>query len=173
MFTILSTLDGSSESEAVLPVLEKIAVATSAKVEFLTVVEPPGATPRAARGDALPDSNLQTMPGASSVVMVDRPQDPAWAETEDQALARVRDEGAAYLAEAARPLSDHGISTHVQAEIGTDAGAAIIEYARLHNVDLIAMATHGRTGLRNVLHGSVAAAVIRSGVAPVLLVPSS
>jgi nucleotide-binding universal stress UspA family protein len=32
------------------------------------------------------------------------------------------------------------------------------------------MATHGRSGLREIVHGSVAAAVLRSGVAPVLLV---
>jgi nucleotide-binding universal stress UspA family protein len=104
--------------------------------------------------------------------MVDRPMDPVWAEDEAQALARVQDEGCTYLIEASRPLSEHGITTHVQADIGTDAAEKIIDFARSHNVDLIAMATHGRTGLRDIIHGSVAAAVIRSGVAPVLLVPS-
>jgi hypothetical protein len=37
-------------------------------------------------------------------------------------------------------------------------------------VDLIVMATHGRTGLVHVLCGDVAESVLRSGVAPVLLV---
>jgi nucleotide-binding universal stress UspA family protein len=41
--------------------------------------------------------------------------------------------------------------------------------ARLH-VDLIAMATHGRTGLAHIVLGSVAEAVVRSSAIPVLLV---
>ena len=36
--------------------------------------------------------------------------------------------------------------------------------------DLIVMATHGRTGLVHILFGDVAEEVVRSGVAPVLLV---
>jgi nucleotide-binding universal stress UspA family protein len=172
MFAILSTLDGSEESEAVLPAVQRLALATSGKVEFLIILEPPAGTPRAGPGEALPDSDLQTTPGVTSTVMVDRPRDPAWAEDEAQALARVEDEGCTYLTEATRSLAEHGVSTHVQAEIGTNAAKKIVDFARSHNVDLIAMATHGRTGLRDVLHGSVAAAVIRSGVTPVLLVPS-
>jgi nucleotide-binding universal stress UspA family protein len=112
------------------------------------------------------------MPGATSTVYAERLQDPAWAEDNGQALARGVDEGTTYLTEATKPLAEHGVPVQVEAFIGNDAGEAITRYAQEHEVDLIAMATHGRTGLREVLHGSVAAAVLRSGVAPVLLVPS-
>src|ERR1017187_840791 len=37
----------------------------------------------------------------------------------------------------------------------------IIEYARKHNIDLIVLATHGRSGLAHVLMGSVAESVVR------------
>lgn len=37
----------------------------------------------------------------------------------------------------------------------------IVEYADEHDVDLIVIPTHGRTGLRRLLHGSVAEAVLR------------
>jgi nucleotide-binding universal stress UspA family protein len=47
---------------------------------------------------------------------------------------------------------------------------AIIDFARENKVDVIAMATHGRGGLNELVQGSVAAAVVRSGVAPVLLI---
>jgi len=46
----------------------------------------------------------------------------------------------------------------------------IAKSARESRVDLIAMATHGRTGLRTVIFGSVAGRVLYSGVRPVLLV---
>jgi len=44
----------------------------------------------------------------------------------------------------------------------------IIRYARDHDVDLIVIATHGRTGLKHVLLGSVAEKVVRKAPCPVL-----
>ena len=46
----------------------------------------------------------------------------------------------------------------------------IIQYARQHDIDLIVLATHGRTGLSHVLMGSVAEAVVRTAPCPVLTV---
>ena len=43
-------------------------------------------------------------------------------------------------------------------------------YAREEGANLIAMATHGRGAVGQLVQGSVAAEVLRSGVAPVLLV---
>jgi nucleotide-binding universal stress UspA family protein len=46
----------------------------------------------------------------------------------------------------------------------------IIETAKLQQVDLIIMGTHGRTGLQHVLLGSVAEKVVRLSPCPVLVV---
>ncbi len=46
----------------------------------------------------------------------------------------------------------------------------IIEYAKEHEIDLIVMGTHGRTGLSHVLMGSVAERVVRMAPCPVLTV---
>lgn len=46
----------------------------------------------------------------------------------------------------------------------------IIEYARTHEIDLIIMATHGRTGLAHALLGSVAEKVVRKSPCPVLII---
>jgi nucleotide-binding universal stress UspA family protein len=46
----------------------------------------------------------------------------------------------------------------------------IIRYARKHDIDLIVLATHGRTGLTHVVMGSVAESVVRSAPCPVLTV---
>jgi len=46
----------------------------------------------------------------------------------------------------------------------------IIDYATKHDIDLIAMATHGRSGLAHVLLGSVAEKVVRKAPCPVLTI---
>ena len=48
--------------------------------------------------------------------------------------------------------------------------SGILEAAHLKSASMIAMATHGRSGVREALHGSVAAAVLRTGALPVLLI---
>ena len=50
------------------------------------------------------------------------------------------------------------------------AAYAIVEAAGLHKVDLIAMTTHGRSGLGRLILGSVAESVLRGTTVPILLV---
>jgi nucleotide-binding universal stress UspA family protein len=50
---------------------------------------------------------------------------------------------------------------------------SIVETARDRHVDLIVMGTHGRTGLKHVLLGSVAERVVRLAPCPVLVVRST
>ncbi len=61
------------------------------------------------------------------------------------------------------------IAPHIVVEMGL-AAETIIEYARSHAVDLIVMATHGRSGLPRWVYGSVADKVLRGANVPVLLV---
>jgi nucleotide-binding universal stress UspA family protein len=56
--------------------------------------------------------------------------------------------------------------------IGSPA-TAILEMAQRENVELIVMATHGRTGLTRLLMGSVAEEVVRKAKCPVLTVKSA
>ncbi len=44
----------------------------------------------------------------------------------------------------------------------------VVEYAKKHDVDLIALSTHGRTGLRRFALGSIAESVLRHSPIPVL-----
>ena len=46
----------------------------------------------------------------------------------------------------------------------------IIRYARENEIDLIVISTHGRTGLKHALFGSVAEKVVRKAPCPVLVV---
>jgi len=46
----------------------------------------------------------------------------------------------------------------------------IVRYSRENNIDLIVMATHGRTGLMHIFLGSVAENVVRNAACPVMTV---
>lgn len=48
--------------------------------------------------------------------------------------------------------------------------AEICHYAKQHDIDLIVLGTHGRTGLSHLLMGSVAENVVRSAPCPVLTI---
>ncbi len=49
-------------------------------------------------------------------------------------------------------------------------GSTIVEYGNKRNIELIAITTHGRSGLGRVVLGSVAEYVIRNSSKPVLLI---
>ena len=48
----------------------------------------------------------------------------------------------------------------------------IINFAKTHDVDLIVMSTHGRTGVKHFLLGSIAERVVRRSPCPVMVVPA-
>lgn len=60
--------------------------------------------------------------------------------------------------------------TVVRGEPWKSPAAGIIEYAADHDADAIVMGTHGRTGVRRALAGSVAERVVRLADVPVLTV---
>lgn len=60
--------------------------------------------------------------------------------------------------------------TVVQAVVEGSPKVEIVRYARKHDIDLIVLATHGRSGLAHVIIGSVAESVVRTAPCPVLTV---
>jgi nucleotide-binding universal stress UspA family protein len=93
----------------------------------------------------------------------------AYLDQQEEAITR---EALDYLRriEAALKHQRPGLHVTLDVRIGNDpaAGIAIAEVAR--DADLVMMATHGRTGLRRALQGSVAGDVLATGSVPVLLV---
>ena len=65
-------------------------------------------------------------------------------------------------------ISDPAERIHFAARIG-DPGTKIVEYAREIKADLIVMPSHGRTGIKHLLLGSVAERVIRLAECPVMV----
>lgn len=50
------------------------------------------------------------------------------------------------------------------------ASSAIIDYAAEHSIDIIVIATHGRSGLEHLIFGSTAERVVRESPCPVLTI---
>ncbi|SDY10040.1 universal stress protein [Halobellus clavatus] len=76
---------------------------------------------------------------------------------------------------AVEAVVDAGEAAGVDVETDVRNGVAhqsILDHADEHDVDLIVMGTHGRTGVGRVLLGSVAEKVVRTATVPVLTVQS-
>jgi nucleotide-binding universal stress UspA family protein len=74
-----------------------------------------------------------------------------------------------YLKDICKRISCEGVVVQTEVEMGAPA-ETIIDYAQRHAIDLIVMATHGRSGLQRWVYGSVADKVLRGADVPILLV---
>ncbi|WP_222915649.1 universal stress protein [Natrinema sp. SYSU A 869] len=87
----------------------------------------------------------------------------------DEKLETLRDEGndsTQRIVEEALSRDIHAVGT---VEMG-DPARTILTYAEDHDIDLIVMSTHGRSGVGRFLMGSVTERVLRDGDVPVLAV---
>jgi nucleotide-binding universal stress UspA family protein len=74
-----------------------------------------------------------------------------------------------YLTRIQAKLNKEGLAVETQILTGRPA-ETISDFAQHNKVDLIAIATHGRSGISRWIFGSVADKLVRSSSAPVLLI---
>jgi nucleotide-binding universal stress UspA family protein len=141
---ILAPLDGSELSECTLEHLKAVATGCQVpEVVLLRVVEP------------LPQ------------VYDDGGLSPEWHK---EAQKKAGEFATDYLAKVAASLKKEGIAAET-ASVSGRAADAILNYAKEHQVDLVVMSTHGRSGVSRWVLGSVADRVVRHSPVPVLTVP--
>lgn len=142
MYTkILIPLDSSQTAEQVLPYLQWL-LAPQGELHLVSVVEP----------------NMYAYALASQEAAI-----------HDKLQAVVHDDLENYLTVVSATLQKQGY--HVQTWVARgDAAHAIADAATKINADLIAMTTHGRTGLARWALGSVADRVIQIAQQPIFLV---
>jgi nucleotide-binding universal stress UspA family protein len=78
------------------------------------------------------------------------------AELDGQMTQAALAQGQRYLDGLGQRLRTHGRSIHVRVVLAAQSAVAILDAARAYSVDLITLATHGRTELAHLLIGSVA-----------------
>jgi nucleotide-binding universal stress UspA family protein len=140
---ILVPLDGSALAEEALQPAAALARAWDAELTLLQVVTP---------APTLLD------PALSLPSSYDADFTASW-----------RDAAQDYLDDVVERLRGEGLRASGVAVIGRTAVDTIIEVARPERVTLVAIATHGRGGLRRLALGSVADKLIRSADVPVLV----
>jgi nucleotide-binding universal stress UspA family protein len=91
----------------------------------------------------------------------------------DESIAAERADAVRHLSSLAADVGRR-ISSFVEpiVDIASSRVEAIVAWARAERVDLVVMATHGRSAIGRLLLGSVAAGVLRAGPCPVLMVPA-
>ena len=87
----------------------------------------------------------------------------------ERTVQGLTEEASALLDQQVEAAKSQGLLFYCEVRVGVDY-REIIDYANKHDVDLIVMATHGRTGLAHVLLGSVAEKVVRKAPCPVLTI---
>ena len=75
----------------------------------------------------------------------------------------------AYLERVAARLREQGLQVRTRVVVARHVAEAILEEAEAQASNLIALATHGRGGLKRLLLGSVADKLIRAAASPVLV----
>lgn len=149
---VLVPLDGSELAECVLPHVESvIRDCKTTEVVFLRVVEPA----------TLPIGTL-TDGGATFT-------EPEAGKIREKTDIKAQAEAREYLEGLAKKVKYSGVSPKTEVLMGKPS-ETIADYAEKNNVDLIAIATHGRSGPSRFVWGSVADRILRSSCVPVLMV---
>ncbi len=141
---ILVPLDGSKRAERILAHVEELAQRFESEVILLEIVKP------------------EVVYTSINNVILD-------IELQQKIMAEKTKGAKSYLSGLEGELREKDISARSLVEIGSVV-QTIIKIAERESTDLIALASHGRTGLSHVFYGSVAAGVLHRVDRPLLLV---
>lgn len=173
---VLIPVDGSPFSQQIVPHVRRLLHPEEyeivllrvgkkrAKVSLETNAPPPLAPPSVPLAD--PELFEEQMePDATKISTVSMEHQVYQSQLEDSYRNELKDEAQ----EAGLPLEEAGFEVSAVGRIG-DPAREIIRFVEQEDFDLVAMSTHGRTGLSELIFGSVAEAVVAGVSVPVLLV---
>lgn len=144
--TIIIPLDGSSLAEEMLPHVAVLAEKMNLRILLLQTF-------------GLPESVQYSADG----------QVPNW----KQILEQMREGAESYLKEIAERFQREGLTRVSTMALQGEAAEHIIEIARRSPDNLVAMCTHGRSGVARLVLGSVTEKVVRYSGEPVLVIRAS
>ncbi len=178
MYTkILVPLDGSKLAECVIPHVEAIAtgcytqevtlVSVTEKLNIKEKLNLPGTQAQAYH--VVNESGI-VYSGMFTTISETRKMDqPAGTETWVREVGKLYSQADKYLHRIQRNLIKKGLNVQTSVLIGNPA-EAIVSYAVNKEIDLIIMASHGRSGISRWASGSVTEKVFRSTCVPVLMI---
>jgi nucleotide-binding universal stress UspA family protein len=141
---IMVPLDGSELAECVLPHVEAFIEGCHVNYfVFVRVVEP-----------------------AAAFYSGDYPISPDLLKERDLSAKQIARD---YLDQIVSRLKDKGVELHSEVLLGSVADS-LAEFIEKHDFDLVLIATHGRSGVKRWVRGSIADKVLRASNIPVLMV---
>jgi nucleotide-binding universal stress UspA family protein len=149
---LLLPLDGSPFSESPISSIEQLIKGTNAEIVLTLVCEPP------------------LVPSYG-----DHPINPTWEKHRDTLWTGAKQQASEYLKRMQARLEKQGIKVKSQVIAGELGRVAenILQTAQKEKVDLIAMATHGRSAVSRWVYGGVANRIVEQSLQPVLLIRPS
>jgi len=145
---ILDPLDGSKVGEAALPYIEELVSKLSPEVKVEITL-------------------FQAVSSVTHAVVAGG--ETAKIPYTEKEIEQIKEKTVDYLEKAGEGLKSKGAIVKCKVEVGKPA-EEIIKAANEINADLIAMSTHGRSGISRWAFGSVTDKVLRGGNKPVLMV---
>lgn len=144
--SILVSLDGSRFAEAIIPCVEALAQGMESEVTLLRIVE---------------QIRLPRLDAYGHWVDLEKYEKDLSAEAESEAKH--------YLSEKESALRQKGVNVSSTSLLG-DPSHTILQYAEDKSVSLIAVSTHGFSGITRWAYGSVASRIVEGSSKPVLVV---
>lgn len=161
---VLIPLDGSEFSRGLVPHVCRVLPPDDHDLILLRVAdEPPGVIGRPPRPLVLSSLTMSEYATARDVEYAHHPIYASQQRETDRASL------CGELRKVAQELERQGYNVKTEVRFGNPA-AEIASYIRAEHIDMVAIGTHGRTGLRRVALGSVTAEVLRTTTIPVLVV---
>ena len=140
---ILVPLDGSNRAEKILPHVEELAAHYQATVTLLQIIPP--------AGDILTAGVITPLPDQLD---------------SEKKLAE------SYLNSIKAGLQAKQIETRTRVVVSGQVADAIVKIADEEKINLVAMSSHGHSGLSRVFYGSVAAGLLHQIDRPLLIIRS-
>jgi nucleotide-binding universal stress UspA family protein len=161
---VLIALDDSEQAQGVVTALAPWLRRAEADVHLVSVVDMSQVRQAAMAGEPF----YQPSPGVGTRPAIQQPP-PRAVESHGQALERARTEREeALLGLVKGELEGLNVQVHVLSD--DETAEAIANYGPEVGADVIAVGTHGRSGLTRALMGSVAEQVVRLSELPVIVV---
>lgn len=160
---VLVPLDGSDFSRQIFEVIAEYLRPADVSLVLMQVIAP---HPLTAENPAYASALEETVWTGAFSTRTERMEQRLALSAQERETYRV--EIHEELEQIARNLRQQGYEVTTEVQFG-DAAERIIEYVQDHDVDMVAMTTHGRTGLGRLLLGSVASEVLHRLQVPILL----
>jgi nucleotide-binding universal stress UspA family protein len=160
---VLVPLDGSEFSRQILPVVHSYLSPESVTLVLLHVTTPMLLTTEKPAYAGVLDDGVWSGGYTARAQQLDQQWSLSAQERETYRMARQQE-----LEQIARQLRKQGYEVITEVHFG-DVSERIVDYVNDMGIEMVAMATHGRTGLGRFVLGSVAEYVLHKLTIPILL----